>query len=350
MNEFKLKTEVKKYGAARSILKPVRYLMTAVLPAAAFLILSVVISGAISADGAAAAKEELCVESIKRFAGSACGSEYIIGAGDLVKVFVYENPEYGDNYRIGPDGKMSMPIIGTIEAAGLDRDGLAAVIKKRLSRYIANPIVSVIVSEYNNNFVYLLGDIANPGRHDFKTEMNFISILPQAGLGASLSGRNLKCDIIRRGGVIFTIDLSNYDAVLQSRILLNLKLSNNDILYFGRSDNLKDSVYILGAVKNPGIFKLDKKDGLKKLLEDKVELNTKTSKILKIIRKMPERTLQFEYNLNRPASANPAIEDGDMIYIQQNYDKNLAYCIKEISPYVVVSLIGNEAIKMARDK
>jgi polysaccharide export outer membrane protein len=349
MDELKIKTEIKKYGAARSIIKPVRYLMTAVLPAAALFILSVVISGAVSADGAAA-KEELCVESVKRFAEAACSGEYIIGAGDLVKVFVYENPEYGDNYRIGPDGKMSMPIIGTIEAAGLDRDGLAALIKKRLSRYIANPIVSVIVSEYNNNFVYLLGEIANPGRHDFKTEMNFISILPQAGLGNSLSGRNLKCDIIRRGGVIFTIDLSNYDAVLQNRILLNLKLSNNDILYFGRSDNLKDSVYVLGAVKNPGIFKLDKKDGLKKLLDDKVELNPKISKILKVIRKMPERTLQFEYNLNRAASANPAIEDGDMIYVQQNYDKNLAYCIKEISPYVVISLIGNEAVKMARDK
>ncbi len=349
MSELRIKTEVKKYVAARPVFKPVRSLVTAVLPAAAFIILSVVISGAISADGAAA-KEELSVESVKRFAEAACGGEYIIGAGDLVKVFVYENPEYGDNYRIGPDGKMSMPIIGTIKAAGLDREGLAALIKKRLSRYIANPIVSVIVSEYNNNFVYLLGDIANPGRHDFKTEMNFISVLPQAGIGNCLSERNLKCDIIRRGGVVFTIDLSNYDAVLQSRILLNLKLNNNDILYFGRCDNLKESVYVLGAVKNPGVFKLDKKDGLKKLLEDKVELNPKTSKILKIIRKMPERTLQFEYNLNRPAAENPAIEGGDMIYVQQYYDKNLAYCIKEISPYVVVSLIGNQAVKMARDK
>ena len=323
---------------------------TRFLTVAAFIFLSFIASGAVSADPAGPAQGELSVESLRCVMERPDKGEYVIGAGDLVKVFVYENPEYSDNYRIGPDGRMSIPIIGTIEAAGLDRDGLTAVIKNRLLRYIANPMVSVIISEYNNNFVYILGDVANPGRHDFKNEMTLLSVLPQAGLSGSLSGRRIKCDIIRRGGVVFTLDLSNYDAVLQNRLMLNLKLSTNDVLYFSEADKMKNSVYILGAVKNPGVFAFDKKEGLNKLISDKVELNGKTSKVLKVIRKMPERTLQFEYNLGRPESKNPSIESGDMVYIQQNYDKNFAYCIKEIAPYAAVSLIGAEAVRRARDK
>ncbi|OQA76776.1 MAG: Polysaccharide biosynthesis/export protein [bacterium ADurb.Bin243] len=312
-----------------------------------FFLFSLLTSGAVSAGSGV--EEQLGVESAAALMQNPVKSEYIIGAGDLIKVFVYENPEYADNYRIGPDGKMSMPIIGTLTAAGLSREDLAAVITNRLARYISNPIVNVIISEYNNNFVYLLGDISNPGRHDFKNEMTLLSILPQAGL-ENIKNQSVKCDIIRQGGTVFTLDLSDYDKVLQNRILLNLKLCNNDLLYFSKADNIKGRVYILGSVKNPGLFAYDKAQGLKKLIDDKIELSGKTAKLLKVIRKMPERTIQFEYNLGRAAALNPEIQDGDMVYIPRSSDKSFSYCIKQIAPYAVVSLIGAEAVRNARNK
>lgn len=318
-----------------------------IMLAAAFFIAA---SLAGAASPSAAADARLSVESVRCVLESAGGGDYVIGAGDLVKVFVYENPEYSDSYRIGPDGKMSMPIIGTIEAAGHDREGLSSIIRERLARYIASPIVSVIVSEYNNNFVYILGEVANPGRHDFRNEMTFLSVLPQAGLSGALAARKMKCDIIRRGAAVFTIDLSDHDAVLQNRILLNLKLASGDVLYFSEADRIKDSVYVLGAVKNPGVFAFDKKEGLSKLLKDKVEMKGRTAKLLKIIRRSPERVIELEYNLSRPDSKNPAIESGDMIYVQDARGGDFSYCVKQIAPYAAVSLIGAEAVRMARDK
>ncbi len=350
MNNVCNDNEFKRITLFSHLTGPLKTVMSAAVPLAVFFIISVIISGAAGNDARVTAAEKFNSKAVMNLISGRADHEYIIGAGDLIKVFVYENSEYNDDYRIGPDGKMSMPVIGTIDAAGLDRGGLAAAIKNKLSRYITNPMVSVIISEYNNNFVYLFGDTGNPGRHDFKTRMDFLSILPQAKLDPSASGKKLKCDIIRHGCAVFTIDLSDYGSVLQNKLLLDLKLRNGDVLYFSVQDGLKGRVYILGAVKNPGIFTYDKVAGLEKLIKDGVELNSKTSRILKIIRKMPERILQFEYNLDRPRQNNPVIEDGDIVYVQQNYDKNFAYCIKEISPYIVVSLIGREAVRMARDK
>jgi|GEM_PF-1587281 len=277
-------------------------------------------------------------------------SEYIIGSGDFIKVFVYENPEYTDNYRVGPDGKISMPIIGTISAAGMTREKLSSEIKKQLLRYLSNPIVTVIVNEYNNNFIHVLGEIEKPGRYDFKGEMTLLSILPQIGVNESLKKGGLKCDIIRNSNVVFTVDLADYQNVLQNRLLMNLKLANNDLLYFTSNDNLSGRIYILGHVKNPGLFSMEKGEDLKSVLKSKIDLLPAASNIVKVIRRMQKRTLQFEYNLNRPAYSNPKIEPGDIIYVQQRNDKNFSYFIKDLAPYVAVGFIGNEAVKYIKDK
>ncbi len=274
--------------------------------------------------------------------------DYKIGPGDAVKIFVYENAEYNDVYRVGPDGKISLPIIGTIDARGKTREGLSEAIKSALTRYIASPLVTVIITEYNNNYVYLLGDIEKPGRYDIKGEMDMFAVLPL--IGEILKKPGIQCDIIRGRGTIFQFDLTNHSSVLQDRSFINFRLKNSDILYFTIGNADIKRLYIVGNVKNPGLFFMNEKFDLQKLMDSSVDVIRKNTSTVKIIRASETGISQLDYNLKRPAHLNPKIMPGDIIYVPQENERKVKCFFKEIAPYLAVAAVGVEAGRIIYDE
>ncbi len=273
-------------------------------------------------------------------------TEYIIGAGDLIKVFVYENPEYTDNYKVGPDGKISLPIIGTIKVSGKSREGLKNLLQESLGKYIANPVVTVKIEEYNNNFVNILGEIEKPGKYDFKGEIDMMSIL--SSVGGILKNGNMRCELIRDNSIILSFDLSDYSSVLQCKPLAAFRFRNMDTLYFLSKSSAGKCVYVVGKVKNSGMFKLGADGDIKKLIDSSVETSGKYDNIVSIIRNDNGKNLKFDYNLSLPPAKNPKVLAGDIIYINGQGEK-ASYCLKKLAPYIFVAVIGNEAVKRFRE-
>ncbi len=96
-------------------------------------------------------------------AKSASGEEYRIGPQDLVRIDVWKEPDISRTIPVRPDGKISLPLMNDVQAAGLTAMELAGSIREGLSKYITSPQVTVTVTEINSRRVYVTGEVMRPG-------------------------------------------------------------------------------------------------------------------------------------------------------------------------------------------
>src|SRR5271155_5091454 len=90
---------------------------------------------------------------------------YVIGAQDVLDVSVWKEPELTRSVPVRPDGKISMPLLNDVQAAGLTPSQLAAQITQSLKKFLADPQVTVIVSTINSQRVYIMGEVNRPGAY-----------------------------------------------------------------------------------------------------------------------------------------------------------------------------------------
>ncbi|MGA9165415.1 MAG: XrtA/PEP-CTERM system exopolysaccharide export protein [Thiobacillus sp.] len=112
------------------------------------------------------------------------GWNYLLGPGDSVSVFVWRNPEVSGSFPIRPDGKMTMNLIEDMQASGKTPTQLARDIEKALSKYIQEPIATVIVSggigPYNQQ-VRVLGQAATPKALGYREGMSLVDVMIDVG-------------------------------------------------------------------------------------------------------------------------------------------------------------------------
>lgn len=111
--------------------------------------------------------------------------EYRLGPGDKLRVEVYREAQLSQSLQVRPDGKITLPLVGDVLAAGKTsielRDGLTTALKE----YVTNPVVTVIVVEASAAQVFVIGEVANPGVQVMQGPMTVLQALAQAGgLGA----------------------------------------------------------------------------------------------------------------------------------------------------------------------
>jgi len=90
-------------------------------------------------------------------------AEYRVGAGDKLRIEVYKDAQLSQSLQVRPDGKITLPLLGDIEAAGLTPIGLRDIIAGKLKEYITNPVVTVIVVEASAATAYVVGEVNHPG-------------------------------------------------------------------------------------------------------------------------------------------------------------------------------------------
>ena len=121
------------------------------------------------------------VEVISSGFSGAADSEYRLGPEDNLRISVWDNKELTLDLVVRPDGKISMPLIQDVIAEGLTTPQLAAEIKDRLSAYIVNPEVSVIVLQVNSPKYYIVGSVSKPGTYPLRGEVSVLQALALAG-------------------------------------------------------------------------------------------------------------------------------------------------------------------------
>src|SRR5712692_3436282 len=95
--------------------------------------------------------------------GAAGSDEYQLGPGDKLRVEVYKDAQLSQSVQIRPDGKITLPLVGDIEASGSTPIELRATITNMLKEYMTNPVVTVIVVEATAAVAYVVGEVARPG-------------------------------------------------------------------------------------------------------------------------------------------------------------------------------------------
>ncbi len=109
------------------------------------------------------------------------GDEYVIGPEDVLYIHVWKEEALTRTIPVRTDGKISLPLIQEVKAAGLTPLQLKEALTRKFKEFIENPIVSVTVVEINSYKVYVIGQVKNPGVHRLRSETTVTQIIVVAG-------------------------------------------------------------------------------------------------------------------------------------------------------------------------
>jgi polysaccharide biosynthesis/export protein len=111
-------------------------------------------------------------------------ANYIIGPLDSLSIFVWRNPELSTSVRVRPDGRITVPLIEDLAATGQTPSQLSKMIEEKLKSYIQNPIVSVIVSDFQGPFaqqVRIVGEASRPSAIPYRSNMTLLDAMISVG-------------------------------------------------------------------------------------------------------------------------------------------------------------------------
>lgn len=108
-------------------------------------------------------------------------TDYKLVVGDKLRVEVYRDPQMSQSLQIRPDGKITLPLVGDVVAAGKTPASLRDTLTESLKEYITNPVVTVIVIEAQPQTVSVIGEVNGPGTHPVKRDTTVIEALAMAG-------------------------------------------------------------------------------------------------------------------------------------------------------------------------
>jgi polysaccharide export outer membrane protein len=111
----------------------------------------------------------------------AVSESYVIGPEDVLSIHVWKEEALSRTVPVRMDGKISLPLIDDVQAAGYTARQLKEVLTKRLKEFIDNPNVSVTVVEANSYKVYVSGQVRTPGVYRLRSETTLLQIIPMAG-------------------------------------------------------------------------------------------------------------------------------------------------------------------------
>ena len=111
----------------------------------------------------------------------AVSPDYIIGPEDTLHISVWKEPDLTATLPVRPDGKVSMPLLNDVQAAGLKPMQLADSITEKLRKYIADPRVTVVVTAMNSQRIYVLGEVLHTGAMPLIPGMTVLQALASAG-------------------------------------------------------------------------------------------------------------------------------------------------------------------------
>ncbi len=113
---------------------------------------------------------------------SQAGPDYVIGPDDVLHVAVWKEADLTATLPVRPDGKISLPLLNDVQAAGLTPEQLAGVVTEKLRKYIADPHVTVVVATINSKRIYLVGEVLRPGAATMLPNMTVLQALASAGI------------------------------------------------------------------------------------------------------------------------------------------------------------------------
>jgi polysaccharide export outer membrane protein len=168
----------------------------------------------------------------------AATSEYIIGPGDSLNVFVWEHPDVSITVPVRPDGRISTPLVEDMQAVGKTPTQLARDMESALSEYIRSPAITIIVVNFVGTFgeqIRVVGQATSPQALPYSHQMTLLDVMiAVGGLTESAAGNRAKI-IRRRNGETVEIPARIKDLLNSGKISENIVMQPGDVLIIPES-------------------------------------------------------------------------------------------------------------------
>lgn len=155
--------------------------------------------------------------------------DYRIGPEDVLDISVWKNPELSRTVPVRPDGKLSLPLVNDIVAAGLTPAALREQLTARLAEYVPSPEVSVIVREVHSNKVAVIGSVRTPGRYELKSPATVLEMIALAQGFTDFAARDRIFVLRQSGGTTERIPF-NYRKIVEGNGQDNFFVQPGDII------------------------------------------------------------------------------------------------------------------------
>lgn len=244
-------------------------------------------------------------------AASMRAAAYRLGAGDVVRVTVYQNPDLTLEGRVAESGSLSYPLLGTVRVGGLSLDQAEKLIADGLrnGNFVKQPQVSIMVLQVRAHQASVLGQVNRPGRFPLETgDMRLSDLLATAG-GVAASGADIVTVVGTRSGQPFRREI-DLPAVFKAEREQDLVIQNGDVVYVDRAP----MVYIYGEVQRPGVLRLERGMTVMQALAAGGGLTQRgTEKGLRVHRKAEGGKTQ----VTQPGMED-ILRDGDVVYVRES--------------------------------
>ena len=163
---------------------------------------------------------------------------YYLSPGDIIEVFVWQNPDLTKEVIVGPDGMISYPLVGRMKAIGLTLDTLESRFKTEFAKYIKFPQVSIMIKKFSGHKIIVLGEVLYPGIYSYQGAINLIEAVALAG--DFTQNAHISSVLIVRGGFSGkpSVERINMAKVVTRGIVdkgKDINLKPNDVVYVPRT-------------------------------------------------------------------------------------------------------------------
>ena len=161
-------------------------------------------------------------------------SEYRIGPGDELQIFVWKNPELSTTVPVRPDGKITTPLVQDMQAQGKTPSELAATLRTALSQFIQDPVVNIVVKSFaapnNSAAIRVIGAAATPKTVPYRRGMTVLDVMIDVG-GLNTFAAGNRAKLIRQAnGQYTTYPLRLTDLVKTGNLKANMELMPGDVI------------------------------------------------------------------------------------------------------------------------
>jgi polysaccharide biosynthesis/export protein len=260
-----------------------------------------------------------------------------IGPGDLLEIGVFDTPELAGKVRVNSQGKITLPLIGVVHAGGLSpeqaQDLVASLLKER--DFVKNPQVSVFVAEYASQSVYVMGEVMRPGPYPFMGSHRLLDFIAAAGGFTPRAGKTVVLTALVDPERPRTFELGSPGKDS------NPELATGDSVIISQAG----IVYVLGDVRRPGGFMLNKDDALtlmQALALAEGILPTAAKSSARLIRTTAKGREEVPVNLNAIAkskTADLAMQANDILIVPGSTTKGVLKGIASVLPAAASSSI-----------
>ena len=165
-------------------------------------------------------------------------SQYLIGPGDAVNIIVWRNPEVSMSVPVRPDGKITTPLVEDLPAAGKTSTALARDIEKALAKYIQQPVVTVVVTNFVGNYseqIRVIGQATKPQALPYRRDMSLMDVMIAVGGTTEFAAGN-RAKLIRNvDGKQQQFNVRLDDLIKDGDISANVPMRAGDILVIPES-------------------------------------------------------------------------------------------------------------------